>query len=78
MIAQPTLFEAHGRFALWGRASPRHRWRLIGTADSGAEAYGLIDGSGIAGGDWMVRDDGADPNDKERRDGCGTDPDGEG
>lgn len=59
---QPTLFPAEGRYVLWGRETTRHRWRAIGSADSAAEAWELIERSGIKGGDWMVREDGTDPN----------------
>lgn len=57
---QPTLFDTAEEpepFALWHRASRRHKWRLIGTAATGAKALELMDGAG----DWMLIDAGYDP-----------------
>lgn len=59
---QPTLFPAEGQYVLWGRESPRHKWRAIGSADTAAEAWGLMDTAGIRGGDWILIADGSDPN----------------
>lgn len=61
---QPTLFddaeppETPEPFALWHRASRRHKWRLIGTGPTGAKALELMDGAG----DWMLIDAGYEPH----------------
>lgn len=49
-------------FVLWHRTTGRHKWRVIGARPTGAEALKLMDG--IKAGDWMLIDDGRDPNTK--------------
>lgn len=57
-----TLFAVH---VLWHRESRRHKWRAVGRAHSGPAALVLMDASGFKNGDWILKDDGSDPNDKE-------------
>lgn len=59
-----TLFPVLGAFVLWARETTRHKWRAVGSADTAPEALALMDASGIHNGDWMLKDDGRDPNDK--------------
>lgn len=63
-----TLFDTDeptpplGLHVLWHQASRRHKWRVVGSHDYGPTAIGLIGTSGLKGGNWMLIDDGHDPN----------------
>lgn len=59
---QPSLSPVEGLYVLWARESPRHKWRAVGSADTAAEAWAIMDRAGIRGGDWMLRDDGTEPD----------------
>lgn len=56
--------ESDTPFALWHRPSRRHKWRVVGRAATGAKALALMDGSGHRGGDWILTEGAADPNDR--------------
>lgn len=60
---QPTLFPTEGRYALWGRESGRHKWRVVTSADTRAEALAGMGRSGIKNGEWMILEAGRHPDD---------------
>lgn len=60
----PTNHSDSREYALWHRKSRRHKWRVIGTATTSAEAYALIDSAGHKGGNWIVTQLPADPNER--------------
>lgn len=49
---------------LWHRESRRHKWRIVGRAETGPRALALMDTSGHHGGHWMLIDNGSDPNEE--------------
>lgn len=51
-------------FVLWHRTGSRGKWRRIGAAPTFVKALALMEASGKAGGDWIVKEAGTDPNDK--------------
>lgn len=61
-----TLFPP-GTFILWHRSTRRCKWRVVGGATTGAKALAMQDSSGIKNGEWIVKDDGRDPNEKPAR-----------
>jgi hypothetical protein len=58
MNAEPDPTE----FALWHRPTRRHKWRVVGHADTGAGAYALIDSTDHHGGHWIVTPRGRSPD----------------
>lgn len=55
------------RFALWYRATRRHKWKCIGQKPTSAEAYALMVGAAVRDrrtGHWIVKPVGEDPNEK--------------
>lgn len=54
-------------FALWYRATRRHKWKCIGQKPTSAEAYALMDGYGERDrrtGQWIVLPANRHPKDK--------------
>jgi hypothetical protein len=63
-VPQPTLphTDVRPRYRLWHRESRRHKWRVVAEADRGSTALEAMDA--YHGGEWMLIDDGHDPNEK--------------
>lgn len=65
-MTQPALFDPEpvALFVLWCRQSPRHKWRALGSADTGSAALALMDKAGIKNGDWMLIEGKKNPNER--------------
>jgi hypothetical protein len=55
--------ETQTVFVLWHRKSRRCVWRPVGSAPTQADAMGLMEGSGLKNGMWLVKPAGQSPND---------------
>lgn len=57
------LFDLEPAWVLWHRTGRRSKWRVVGGAETEAGALALVGTTGHAGGDWIIRPAGRDPND---------------
>jgi hypothetical protein len=56
-----------GEVVLWFRQSRRHRWQALARCATDREALALMRASGKSNGDWMLVEDGSDPNETKPR-----------
>jgi hypothetical protein len=54
------VFDTQPKYVLWHRPSGRHKWRVVAEGDHGATVLLAMDG--YHNGEWMLIDDGHDPN----------------